>query len=67
MPAPLITSHARGAVDVPLIEQTIGAFFDDMVARQPEHKVWSACTRGDATATGPCAKRRAAWPAPCWP
>lgn len=29
-------SYARGATEVPLIEQTIGDFFDDMVARQPE-------------------------------
>jgi len=28
-------SYARGSTDVPLIEQTIGDFFDDMVARQP--------------------------------
>ncbi|WP_291516427.1 AMP-binding protein [Acidovorax sp.] len=33
-PALLEGSHARGATDVPLIEQTIGAFFADMVARQ---------------------------------
>ena len=36
--APLVDSHARGATDVPLIEQTIGAFFADMVARQPERE-----------------------------
>src|SRR5690606_28410882 len=29
-------SHARGRTDVPLIEQTIGDFFDDMAARQPD-------------------------------
>ncbi|MDM0114858.1 AMP-binding protein [Variovorax sp. J22R133] len=29
-------SYARGATDVPLIEQTIGDFFDDMAARHPE-------------------------------
>lgn len=28
-------SLARGATEVPLIEQTIGEFFDAMVARQP--------------------------------
>lgn len=33
--APLTLSHARGAVTPPLIEQTIGAFFDGMAARQP--------------------------------
>ena len=33
--APLAGSHARGATDVPLIEQTLGDFFADMVARQP--------------------------------
>ncbi|MDP2419525.1 MAG: AMP-binding protein, partial [Hydrogenophaga sp.] len=36
--APLALSQAQGATDVPLIEQTIGAFFDAMVARQPEHE-----------------------------
>lgn len=30
-------SLSRGATDVPLIEQTLGDFFDAMVARQPEH------------------------------
>lgn len=29
-------SHAKGATDVPLIEQTIGDFFDDMATRQPD-------------------------------
>lgn len=36
--APLVRSQAQGATDVPLIEQTIGAFFGAMVARQPEHE-----------------------------
>ena len=36
--ASLVESYARGATDVPLIEQTIGAFFADMVARQPERE-----------------------------
>jgi len=31
-------SCARGRTDTPLIEQTIGAFFDDMVARFPERE-----------------------------
>ena len=31
-------SYAKGATDVPLIEQTIGEFFDGMVARQPDHE-----------------------------
>jgi fatty-acyl-CoA synthase len=31
-------SSASGATDVPLIEQTIGDFFDRMVARQPGHQ-----------------------------
>ena len=31
-------SYAKGATDVPLIEQTIGDFFDDMVARQPDRE-----------------------------
>jgi len=36
--APLVESHARGATHVPLIEQTIGAFFAGMVAHQPERE-----------------------------
>ena len=32
------TSYAKGATDVPLIEQTIGDFFDDMAARQGERE-----------------------------
>ena len=36
--ASLVESYARGATDVPLIEQTIGAFFADMVVRQPERE-----------------------------
>ncbi len=31
-------SYARGSTEVPLIEQTIGDFFDAMVARQPERE-----------------------------
>ena len=37
--APPGDSYACGATEVPLIEQTIGAFFADMVARQPERAV----------------------------
>ncbi|MDQ0043413.1 AMP-binding protein [Variovorax boronicumulans] len=35
---PLTQSMARGATDVPLIEQTIGDFFDDMVEKQPDRE-----------------------------
>ena len=35
---PFTRSYARGATDVPLIEQPIGAFFDAIAARQPEHE-----------------------------
>ncbi|MGJ7489947.1 AMP-binding protein [Variovorax sp. ZT4R33] len=31
-------SYAKGATDIPLIEQTLGAFFDAMVAKQPDHE-----------------------------
>ncbi|MHB8948914.1 MAG: AMP-binding protein, partial [Rhodoferax sp.] len=34
----LSRSLSSGATDVPLIEQTLGEFFDAMVARQPEHE-----------------------------
>ena len=33
----LTHSLSQGATDVPLIEQTLGDFFDAMVARQPDH------------------------------
>ena len=36
--APPADSYACGATEVPLIEQTIGAFFADMVARQSERE-----------------------------
>ncbi|MDO8252289.1 MAG: AMP-binding protein, partial [Rhodoferax sp.] len=37
--APALTrSLSSGATDVPLIEQTLGAFFDAMAARLPEHE-----------------------------
>ena len=35
---PFTRSYASGATDVPLIEQTLGDFFDAVVARQPEHE-----------------------------
>jgi fatty-acyl-CoA synthase len=34
---PLTQSYSRGATGVPLIEQTIGEFFDAITERQPEH------------------------------
>jgi fatty-acyl-CoA synthase len=43
---PLTLSLARGATDVPLIEQTMGAFFDAMVARQPEHEALVSVHQG---------------------
>ena len=36
--ADLTSSLSSGATDVPLIEQTLGDFFDAMVARQPDHE-----------------------------
>ena len=44
--ASLVESYARGATDVPLIEQTIGAFFADMVARQPESEALVSVHQG---------------------
>jgi fatty-acyl-CoA synthase len=40
MTAPAVSSSSqdRGAIEPPLIEQTIGAFFDTMAARQPERE-----------------------------
>ncbi len=44
--APLTRSHARGATDTPLIEQPIGAFFDGIAARQPEHEALVSVHQG---------------------
>ena len=44
--ASLVESYARGATDVPLIEQTIGAFFADMVARQPDREALVSVHQG---------------------
>lgn len=44
--APLTTSLAVGATDVPLIEQTLGDFFDAMVARQPEREALVSVHQG---------------------
>ena len=43
---PLTHSQARGATEPPLIEQTIGAFFDSMVQRQPNHEALVSCHQG---------------------
>ncbi|MBA4264223.1 MAG: AMP-binding protein, partial [Comamonadaceae bacterium] len=42
----LTQSLAVGATGMPLIEQTIGAFFDDMVARQPDHEALVSVHQG---------------------
>ncbi|MDP2263528.1 MAG: AMP-binding protein [Hydrogenophaga sp.] len=39
-------SHAQGATDVPLIEQTIGAFFSGMAQRQPTHEALVSVHQG---------------------
>ncbi|MBS3997937.1 MAG: AMP-binding protein [Hydrogenophaga sp.] len=44
--APLQRSHAQGATDVPLIEQTIGAFFNAMAERQPAHEALVSVHQG---------------------
>ncbi|QSI33531.1 AMP-binding protein [Variovorax sp. RKNM96] len=38
MTAALTESYGKGATDVPLIEQTIGDFFDDIVEKQPDRE-----------------------------
>jgi len=38
MIAALTESYGKGVTDVPLIEQTIGDFFDDMVEKQPDRE-----------------------------
>ena len=44
--APLSRSLARGATDVPLIEQTIGACIHAMVERQPQHEALVSVHQG---------------------
>jgi fatty-acyl-CoA synthase len=44
--APLTRSLAVGATDVPLIGQTIGAFFDAMADRQPAHEALVSVHQG---------------------
>ena len=43
---PFTHSHATGAQEPPLIEQTMGAFFDAMVQRQPDHEALVSCHQG---------------------
>ncbi len=43
---PLSHSQASGATDVALIEQTIGACFNDMVERQPDHEALVSAHQG---------------------
>jgi fatty-acyl-CoA synthase len=42
----LETSYSRGATDRPLIEQTIGAFFDEIVGRFPDKEAVVSCHQG---------------------
>ncbi len=44
--SPLIQSQATGATEPPLIEQTIGAFFNTMVQRQPGNEALVSCHQG---------------------
>ena len=44
--SPLIQSQATGATEPLLIEQTIGAFFDTMVQRQPGNEALVSCHQG---------------------
>ena len=46
MSAQPAASHARGTTDTPLIEQTIGAFFDAMVERFPESEALVVAHQG---------------------
>ncbi len=41
--APLSLSHDKGPTDIPLIEQTIGEFFDSMVERYPDKEALVVC------------------------
>ena len=50
--AALSQSFARGATDVPLIEQTLGACFDAMVKRQPDHEALVSVHQGQRLTYG---------------
>jgi fatty-acyl-CoA synthase len=41
--AQLVTSYDRGSQETPLIEQTIGDFFDSMVSRFPDNEALVSC------------------------
>ncbi|MEO5659849.1 MAG: AMP-binding protein [Polaromonas sp.] len=43
---PFTRSYARGATEVPLIEQPIGAFFDTIAMHQPEHEALVSVHQG---------------------
>ncbi|CAM3676321.1 AMP-binding protein [Paracidovorax anthurii] len=43
---PLALSHARGVTTAPLIEQTLGAFFAGMAARQPDREALVSVHQG---------------------
>jgi fatty-acyl-CoA synthase len=42
----LTESYSKGVTDIPLIEQTIGDFFDAMVERQPDREALVSCHEG---------------------
>ena len=44
--SPNTLSQAQGGTEPPLIELTIGAFFDTMVQRQPDHEALVSCHQG---------------------
>ena len=65
--APLTQSMARGATDVPLIELTMGACFDAMATRQPDHEALVSVHQGQRyTYRALQTEARTGWPAPCW-
>jgi fatty-acyl-CoA synthase len=66
MSTALTESYARGAQTPPLIEQTLGAFFADMVARQPEREALVSAHQGRRYTYASCRPRPTAWPARCW-
>ena len=62
----LTHSVSVGRCDVPLIEQTLGAFFDEVANRLPEHEALVSVHQGHRYSYRRCKQRPIGSQAPCW-